>query len=186
MTSELSKLLVFLKSIKFSAKCRFGFSEGNEPNNEYELNLCVPACYANRIAAYFGCHEDDLPVAADTKDRGDVSFTAYGSWHGEGKGNARDLADELLFDKGDLFDLSLSLDELKDLEKRQSIRNAAIKVNKIALNNPVAREFAKGFLLLNIGGSRSDDYVISVSAGDIKSMLAAAYIRGQDDFARKF
>jgi len=66
-------------------------SESNDPDNLHALHLrCTAKGLLRRVTQFFGCPDEELPLYYD------MTLYASDSWHGNGEGNLRELADELI------------------------------------------------------------------------------------------
>jgi len=65
--------------------------ESNDPGEMHALRLrCTGQGLLRRVVQFFGCPEEELPMSYDR------ALCASCSWHGNGEGNLRELADELI------------------------------------------------------------------------------------------
>lgn len=91
------------------------FQEESEADNRFALRVHdhvggrVRPDLLRKLAAFFGCPEAELP------EEGDCSFEASDTWHCRGKGNLRDLADEIIKNDGQFFDLCYAVGEIRHI-----------------------------------------------------------------------
>lgn len=120
---EFVKLVAFLEELGLPEGWAIRFEEESARDNRYALTVEVLRTqdalgraqpfaaglhYASELAAYFGCPDDDLPD-------GDW-FTASDSWHGsDGRGDLRELADELGQHDQPFFDIELTPEDIRSI-----------------------------------------------------------------------
>lgn len=104
--TELEKLVTLLSTE--SAETEITFREESTRDIRYTLVIGTednPLLL--KLARIFGCPAKDLPWARNKR------FEACDDWHGRGKVNLRELADELIVIHGEFFDFQLTLAELR-------------------------------------------------------------------------
>lgn len=90
-------------------------SESEDENEKYALKLFVPyPGLLRKVAQFFGCPDNELPLVVDQES------TASSSWHGKGKGNLRDLADELIDIYGPFFDIGYRVKNWKKISDKHN------------------------------------------------------------------
>ena len=114
-TTELEKLVAFLATEL--PETQISFCEESDPDIRYALVVGTEENQLlHKLARLFGCF-DEKPHWADH-----THFEADDDWHGRGKVNLRDLADEFIAIKGEFFDFSITIAELRMLAGRQCER----------------------------------------------------------------
>lgn len=94
---EMEKLMTLLGALKTEIR----FSESNEPDNLYALQVgCESVELSRKLAHFYGCPTEELP---------DLQvFEASDNWHGLGRGDLRELADELGQIYGGFFNIRIT------------------------------------------------------------------------------
>lgn len=112
---EFARLSEFLKDLDLIDAYPISFEEEHEADNRFALRVGVENRNGQpellrKLAAFWGCPEDELPEA------GCDSFEASDSWHCLGEGNLRDLADQIAKDQGEgFFDCVYTVGEIHKL-----------------------------------------------------------------------
>ena len=105
-TTELDKLVALLSTE--SPETEITFREESARDIRYTLvvgtNDNTLLC---KLARLFGCREEHLPSAGETR------FEADDDWHGRGQVDLRELADEFFQTEGQFFDFDISINELR-------------------------------------------------------------------------
>lgn len=107
-TTEIEKLVALLATEPPEAEITFR----EESARDIRYTLVVDTndnTLLRRLAGFFGCPDQQLPSAGDTR------FEAGDDWHGRGEVDLRDLADELMATHGEFFDFDTTLAELRSL-----------------------------------------------------------------------
>jgi len=101
-------LAEILQEAGVSKRSEIRFTEDADPENRFALEIeCEDEAISNLIAGFYGCPKDELPF--------DAVFQASDSWHGQGEGNLRDLADEIIAEYGEFFDVTLPVSKIISL-----------------------------------------------------------------------
>ena len=99
---------------KWNPKATIHFTEDSDPENKYALGVQTNNPELLRfLARICGCPIRDYPEKTDTY------FEAGDQWHGRGRINLRDLADELIRMHGEFFDVEYTVGELKKFKTRK-------------------------------------------------------------------
>jgi hypothetical protein len=106
---QLNELAIVLD--KWNPKYTIRFKEDADPENKYGLSIETKNPELLRLLARtFGCPIKEYPGKDDT------TFEAGDQWHGNGRVNLRDLADELIRMHGEFFDETYTVAELKQFK----------------------------------------------------------------------
>lgn len=109
---ELNLLARELKN--YNSNLTVQFAESNSVDNRYALTVQTKNSELLRyLARLFGCPIQDYPTRTAT------SFEAGDRWHGRGRINLRDLADELIRMHGEFFDVEYTVGKLKEFKLRR-------------------------------------------------------------------
>lgn len=103
---EIEKLVALLSNEPPETK--ISFHEESARDTRYTLVVGAnDNTLLRKLAGFFGCPNQHLPGARDTK------FEASDAWHGRGQVDLRALADELMAKYGEFFDFDATLTELR-------------------------------------------------------------------------
>lgn len=99
---------------KWNHKSTIVFTEDSDPENKYAIGVQTKNTELLRfLARISGCPIRDYPEKTDTY------FEAGDQWHGRGRINLRDLADELIRLHGEFFDVEYTVAELKKFKLKK-------------------------------------------------------------------
>lgn len=127
---EFQELVAFLDELGVSDDQEFTFQEDSSADNRYALSVEVSplggvpdtrrermgaaVTLACQLATYFGCPDDELPNHPEIPHCS-PQFEASDSWHGNGRGDLRELGDELGQYYEPFFDTTYTLAELREI-----------------------------------------------------------------------
>lgn len=109
----IKELHTFLYLAGVDARTEIGFQEISDKTNLHALQVtCEDNHLLTKLALFWGCAFGELPAATAS------SFEASDTWHGRGASNLRELADELIQDTNEFFDITLTVRQIEELASR--------------------------------------------------------------------
>lgn len=106
-----------------SPETLMSFREDSDPENLYGLFVgAKDDQLQNNLALLFGCSENESDCSEF------IHFEVSPDWHGRGRVNMRDLADEFIYLEGEFFDFSITVAELRSLAFLSRNNTAAMLV----------------------------------------------------------
>ena len=113
-STEIEKLVAALETEP--PETQISFYEDSDPGNRYGLVVGTEDDkLRNKLGFLFGCLDEELDFSEYTH------FDVGDDWHGRGKVNMRDLADQFIELKGEFFSFSTTVAELTVLSRRQKV-----------------------------------------------------------------